>query len=320
MKKLLTLVLVAVLTFSLSGCGEASSALLAEESSKEAFYSFTDSENNSVVLKEKPKKVAVLFSSLADVWVTAGGKVDITVGETTDRGFADETAVLVDGGAGKTIDKEILIAEKPDFVICSADLEAQKETAELLRKNNIPVAEFRVDSFSDYLSMLKICTDITGNTTAYDEYGVSVQKKIDEIITKTSKEEIEEPKILFIRAGSGADSTKAKTAKDNFVCQMLNELGTYNIAENAPVLLDGLSTEEILRENPYYILVSTMGKEEAAKAYMESVMEDDVWSSLSAVKEDRFAFLPKELFQFKPNSRWAEAYEYLAKLIYPDLF
>ena len=36
-------------------------------------------------------------------------------------------------------------------------------------------------------------------------------------------------------------ATKAKTADENFVCKMLNELGTYNIAENAPILLDGLS-------------------------------------------------------------------------------
>ena len=45
----------------------------------------------------------------------------------------------------------------------------------------------------------------------------------------------------------------------------VKELGTYNIAENAPVLLDGLSQEEILMENPDYIFISTMGKEEAAR-------------------------------------------------------
>ena len=316
MKKLLTLILVFILTAGASGCGSVAPV----EIKPETFYTFTDSGDNEVVLNEQPKRVAVLFSSLADVWVTAGGTVDITVGESVERGFADENAALVDGGAGKTIDNERLIAEKPDFVLCSADLDGQKETAELLRKNNIPVAEFRVDNFDDYLSMLKICTDITGNIDAYEKHGAAVDKKIDEIISKAGKIGSTQPKILFIRAGSSADSTKAKTAKDNFVCQMLKDLDTYNIAENAPILLDGLSTEEILRASPDYIFVSTMGKEAAAKAYMESVTEDSVWSSMDAVKSGRFVFLPKELFQFKPNSRWAEAYEYLAKLIYPDLY
>ena len=122
---------------------------------------------------------------------------------------------------------------------------------------------------------------------------------------------------LFIRAGSKYSATKAKTAENNFVCVMLKELGTYNIAENAPVLLDGLSQEEILMENPDYIFISTMGKEEAARAYMDSVLQEEAWQHLDAVKEGRYAYLPKELFQFKPNKRWGEAYRYLADLLYP---
>lgn len=129
--------------------------------------------------------------------------------------------------------------------------------------------------------------------------------------------EAEQKRILFIRAGSKYSATKAKTAENNFVCVMLKELGTYNIAENAPVLLDGLSQEEILMENPDYIFISTMGKEEAARAYMDSVLQEEAWQHLDAVKEGRYAYLPKELFQFKPNKRWGEAYRYLADLLYP---
>ena len=44
----------------------------------------------------------MLFSSFADVWETAGGRVDITVGESVERGFAPEDVLLVDDGAGKT--------------------------------------------------------------------------------------------------------------------------------------------------------------------------------------------------------------------------
>lgn len=31
------------------------------------------------------------------------------------------------------------------------------------------------------------------------------------------------------------------------------------------------------------------------------------------------SYLPKELFQFKPNARWDEAYRYLAQLLYPEI-
>ena len=112
--------------------------------------------------------------------------------------------------------------------------------------------------------------------------------------------------------------TKAKTAEDHFACAMLKEMGTYNIAENAPALLDGLSFEEVLSEQPDFIFISTMGKEEAARAYMDSVLVEESWQGLTAVQGGNYAYLPKELFQFKPNARWAEAYRYLAGLLYPE--
>jgi len=282
-----------------------------------AWYTFTDDAGQQVVLYEKPKKVAVLFSSFADIWVTAGGSVAVTVGETVERGFAGEEALLVDGGAGKTIDAELLLAAQPDFVIGSADLEGQAAACRLAEKAGIPSALLRVDSLQDYLRVLKIFTEITGNDEAYAVYGEQVQAQVNALLETTAAGG--EKEILFVRAGSKASATKAKTAAENFVCVMLNELGAHNIAEDAPVLLDGLSLEEILLRNPDYIFISTMGSEAEAKAYMESVFEEEGWKDLAAVEEKNYVFLPKELFHFKPNARWAEAYTYLAELLYPEL-
>ena len=61
-----------------------------------------------------------------------------------------------------------------------------------------------------------------------------------------------------------------------------------------------------------------MGDEEAAKSYMLELFAAEGWKDLTAVKENRYVFLPKDLFHFKPNARWADAYRYLAELLYPD--
>lgn len=283
----------------------------------EEAYTFLDDAGQEITLEQKPQKVAVLLSSFVDIWQTAGGGVDITVGESVERALVNEADVLlVDGGAGKTIDNELLISYEPDFVICSMDIAAQAEAAEFCNQAGIPAAQFHVDSFEEYLNMLKICTDILGTPQNYETYGVQVETRIEEILASAQMKEPKE--ILFIRAGSKYSATKAKTAKDNFVCVMLRELGTYNIAENAPVLLDGLSIEEILLEDPDMIFITTMGDEEAAKAYMMGVLQEEQWQQLSAVQEGNYYFLPKDLFHFKPNARWAEAYEYLLDLLYPE--
>ncbi|MBQ8599853.1 MAG: ABC transporter substrate-binding protein [Clostridia bacterium] len=286
---------------------------------EEILYAFSDDAGNIVGLSAAPQKVAVLFSSFAEVWNLAGGEVAISVGESVERGFCDADTLLVDNGAGKTIDTERLLSYEPDLVIGSADIEAHAETAALLKNAGIPCALFRTETFGDYLRMLQICTDITGDSDAYMTYGIGVQQKIDELLTRISAL-AEEPRVLFIRSGSGASSAKAKTAGQHFAAAMLEELGAYNIADDAPVLLDGLSLEAILREDPAVIFVSTMGDETAAKTYMNSLLEQPSWQALSAVQNGSYNYLPKDLFQYKPNARWAEAYEYLAELLYPETF
>ena len=308
------MILCALLLISVSaGCAREN-----DEGSGEPYYIFTDSEGREIVLAEKPEKIAVLFSSYAEVWRLAGGSVDITVGESIERGFADNDAELVDSGAGKTINNESLVLCKPDFVIASADIKAHTDTAAILSDAGIPCALFRVDTFSEYLTMLKICTDITGSNDAYEANGIKVRDEIDAILSAAESAE-HEPKILFIRSGSGGSSAKAKTAEQHFAAAMLSELGAYNIADNVPVLLDGLSLEEILAEAPAHIFISTMGDETAARAYMDSVLAQNAWSALTAVKMGEYTYLPKDMFQFKPNARWADAYRYLAQVLYPEL-
>ena len=46
--------------------------------------------------------------------------------------------------------------------------------------------------------------------------------------------------------------------------------------------------------------------------------DNPVWQELSAVKNDQVYFLEKSLFHNKPNSRFAEAYQKLAEILYPD--
>ena len=281
--------------------------------------SFTDSMNHLVSLDKTPETVAVLFSSYAEIWNLAGGTVSVTVGESVERGFASAETLLVDDGAGKTIDMELLLAAQPDFVIGSADIDAQVEACGLLRQAGIPAALFRVDTFSDYLSMLKICTQITGDAQAYETHGTAVKEHIDAILAAAQTQQSQQKDILFIRAGSQYSSTKAKRAPDNFVCIMLDELGAHNIADEAEVLLDGLSLEEILLQDPAHIFLTTMGSEQAAVSYIGELFSQDGWKDLTAVKQEHYKFLEKELFHFKPNARWAEAYESLAKLLYPEL-
>ena len=307
-KRILSLTLALLLLIALSAC------TVRDTGTKASHLTFSDSLGNEVVLSDSPKKVAVLFSSFAEVWTLAGGDVDVTVGESIERGFVSDDTTLVDAGAGKTIDIEALIASSPDFVICSADIEAQLSAAEILKESEIPVACFRTETFDEYLNMLDICTKITNRRDLYAKNGTDVKARIDKLLASFDNKEYKN--ILFIRAGSSSSSTKAKTSSQHFAASMLSELGLHNIADDAPILLDGLSIEEIITRNPDFIFISTMGNEAAAQKNMDELLTSPEWQSLDAVRDGRYVYLPKSLFHFKPNSRWDEAYEFLIDFVY----
>lgn len=283
-------------------------------------YSFTDSAQRLVTLEKRPERVAVLFSSFADIWQLAGGKTDITVGEAVERGFADDTAVLVDPGSGHTtIDLETLIASKPDLVIGTADYPCQRDAVTFCDSAGIPSAVFRVESVDDYVSVLEIMCNITGKTENFKTYGTDVKARADAVINSVSDVVTEKKTILFVRAGTSSKSTKAKTTDDNFVCRMLSELGAENIADSDTGLTGNLSIEAIVDENPDFLFITTMGDEEAAKDYMESLLETEGWRDLDCVRNGHYYFLPKDRFHYKPNAHWADAYGYLADILYPEL-
>lgn len=276
---------------------------------------YIDDTGTCVSIPYQPKKVAVLLSSYAEIWQLAGGEVAVTVGESVERGIVGSDAVIVGEGSGKNINLEMLVAQEPDFVLCSADQEGQAEVAATLNAAGIPTAACRVDCFEDYLTLLRLCCTITGNDAAFEQYGTALKTEIDAILAEKHDEALQ---ILFLRAGSSASSTKARSASDHFAAAMLAELGAKNLADSVPVLLDGLSLETILMADPDAIFISLMGNTEASQAYVESLFTQEGWRDLRAVQNDSYYFLPKELFHYKPNARWAEAYGYLASLLYGD--
>ena len=307
-KSIIIAVVIVVLLIFISGAVETNKP----ESSGE-YFTFTDSEGEIVELSHKPQKTAVLFSSLAECWIEAGGEVYVTVRESVERGLVKEETELVDKGAGKTVDTEKLISLEPDFVICSADIASHRDVASALKKAKIPVAMLRMDTFEDYLTILRTLTKITGKTENYEQFGESAKSEIEKIISNGKREN--NPKILFVRSGSSYSSAKAKKADDNFAAKILEDFGCVNIADKAEVLLDNLSAEVILKENPQYIFVSVMGDYDNSKVYMQELLAKKEYASLDAVKNGRVFFLPKELFQYKPCGRWAESYRYISSIL-----
>ena len=303
----------AALALLLSGCAGVPAASSGAPSPAGAL-TMTDSRGQTVVLRARPAKVAALMGSYAQVWLLAGGDLAGTTEDALERGIDLPAGTEVIGSV-KEPNVERLLAMEPDLVLLSTDIESHTQVAETLEAAGIPCAFFRVETFEEYLTMLKSCTSLTGRADLYEENGERIAQRIEAVKAKASAEEAH-PTVLLIRALS----TKAKALpEDNMVSLMVAELGADSITARQPSLLEELSMESILQEDPGYILAVPMGDTEEAKAALAASIEaDPAWSSLSAVKSGRYIVLDKELFHYKPNNRWAESYEALYEILYSD--
>ncbi len=270
----------------------------------------TDSLGKEVAFSEKPGNVVVIGSSLTDVWLLTGGALVGTSEDSFDRDFNLDENVVKNVGSYKDPNVEEILALNPDLVVMSSLITSQNGLRNTLESVGVKTVDANINSFDDYLDVLKDFSDINEASTIYKTYGTDVDTEISAIKDKASSM----PKTTGLMLRTSTSTLKA-LPYDNFAVGMMNDLGIENIAdiEGNQAILDDLNIEKILEEDPYYIFLVIMGSE--SNASMEQInnyiAQNPAWNTLTAVKEGRFITLPKEYFHNKPNEEWADAYQYM---------
>lgn len=272
----------------------------------------TDSLGNSAHIPSNARIVSC-YGSFSECWLLSGGILaGVTEDALTERGL-DTSAVSV--GTVKDINSELLISLSPDYVILSSEIASHSRLAEALETAGISCGFFKIDTFSDYADLMRQFCSINHRDDLYKKNVEDVSEKINALLSSIPEES--DKTYLVMRAYS--NGIKVKT--DNIADNILKEFNLKSIVDNDPSVLKDLSAEHILKQDPDYIFVITMGDEEAAYNYLSEMTKNNpAWNELKAVKNNNYIILPKELFHYKPNNRWNESYEYIAKIIYPQIF
>lgn len=288
-----------------------------KQTKEESYTVIKDSTGRKVKIKKEPEKVVALSASLSDVWLLSGGELCGTTADVLEEEVVHENLnkkEIKNVGSVKHPDLDAILSLKPDLVLVSGNIEEQMDTAETLKEEKIPYYIVRMNTLDDFLTVLKEMTEVTGEEDNYEEYG----EKADYLLKQVPKGR--KISALVLRAYS--TDVKVKT-EENVVCNILQDIGVENVASNNKNLVENKtpSLEAISKSDPDYIFVTTMGDRKLALKKLHDTLETESgWEDLKAVKEKRFVILPKELYQYKPNSRWSEAYEYILSIVYPDTF
>ena len=250
-----------------------------------------------------------LSKSVAEMWLLAGGEI----AATTDDGLELEGAKnAVSVGGLTTASLEAILSVSPELVIMTLDIPLHKKINASLRDFGIKTYIADVKSFADYEKVMSDFTALTGRKDLYEKNVLQVKRAIEKVVKKAGAPVGAAPATyLFLRVSS----TKNKVLKDHFANEIFRDFGLKSIvSDDSP--LDEIGIEAIVNADPDYIFVVAQGDQKRAdEAFYKAYKSNPAWAGLTAVKNDRVFMLPKELFNYKPNASWAQAYEVVGNLI-----
>jgi iron complex transport system substrate-binding protein len=289
------------------------------ENTEEA-VTYMDPKGNETTITKNPKRVIVLMNSILDMWYMAGGEA---IGRVSGSTNVPEAAIeLTDLGKITSLNLEMILSLEPELIVISSTYSASEDVKKLADENGIECAliDSSVEPYKSFEKTLYLFALMNGTEEKFMTDIEKIVEDCDAIIEKANEvEEKPSAAILF---------TSTKSIKLNsditLTGDMFKLMGGENIAmdavEKGAKYVD-YSFEVMLQKDPDFILITTMGNEEACKAnFEENVATKDAWATLTAVKEGNVYYMPKDLFMYKPNARYAEAFEYLGKIIYPSVF
>lgn len=268
----------------------------------------TDVAGSQLSLNQKPSRVIALYGSFADLWYEAGGEL---VGICEASRLPEQAANVERVGSMSTPNVEAILALQPDLVIVREGYEKQQALIPILQDNDIAVYQANYNNFDEMSKVFKDFCTLNQNDELYGQ-------KIDPIIAEIKSITSHSHQFSYLLLFSTSKSVSAKD--DNTAAEIINATGGDNITSQYQIADEKtkqFSFEKVLEADPDYIFVQTMGSVEDAKARLEEdIYSNPAWSSLTAVKEGRFYYLPKDLFLYKPNLRYAEAYQYISDILH----
>ncbi len=294
------------------------------------FKDATSTDGSTVTIKKNPAKVLNLYASFTTLWYEAGGSVIGCIGGTSSQELYKEyigrditkdegMTVVATSSSGKKWDTEKIVALNPELIICSTAMSGYSTVEAPAKAANIPVIAVKYDDFSDYLKWFKVFCHLSGHPELWDSVAMKALDDVVDVLCEIPDEGA--PRVFSMFAN--ASKLEANTSL-TVVGGMVSAMKAKNIVDDwensAGAGRLEINLETVFAANPDIIVVQCHAGIDAAKEQVKKTYGDNpVWQSLSAVQNGKVFYLEKTLFHNKPNSRFAEAYQKLAEILYPDV-
>lgn len=272
----------------------------------------TDGAGRDVKIEAAAQRIVSLSPSNTEI-LFAVGAGDTVVADTTYCDYPEKAAKLpkIGGFSADSISVETIVSLKPDLVLAEAS--GQETVIEALEKANIPVVAVKSSSFDDVYANIEMVGKITGHgeeaialVDTMKARVAAVQDKIKDI------SQADRPTVFW----EVWDEPLMTAGPNTFISQMITQAGGINLFADATEDYPSVSSEEVIKRNPDFIMgPDTMGE----KLTTDKLASQPGWEKVNAVTNNQIVLLDGNMSS-RPGPRIVDVVESIAKALYPNIF
>jgi iron complex transport system substrate-binding protein len=263
------------------------------------------------VMTSPPQRIISLAPNITEILfnLDLGEKV---VGVTRYCDFPDKALKKEKIGGMIDLNLEKIIALKPDLIIGFRGNPLR--IIERLRDLHLPlfVLEMGTNLETVFIVIEKIGT-ITQNDKRADILVESLKKRYDK--TQAALRDVQhEPRVFLSIHGTGLWTC----GKGSFLNDLVGKARGVNIAGNIPRKWLHYNREQLIHDNPEFIIILSKSQTEFSKV-REWIKNEAHLKGIKAVESDSIYFLDENIAT-RPGPRLIDALEELARILHPQFF
>jgi len=309
LRKILVFILTLALLFAFTACQTQQPAAPApiEQPAADTKIEITDLKGRKVTLVKIPERIVSLSPGNTEI-LYAVGAGDKVVGVTSFDDYPAEVKDVEKIGTFEGPNLELIQKADPDVVLAGGYI--QEDLIASLEQLNIPVVSTEATDFNSIFDSIALIGKLSGNDQKAEEVVKGMKDKIAEIQDKVKGQT---PKSVFYVVWTDPLTT---AGSGTFINDVIKAAGGTNTAEKVAYWAK-YSTEELIKDNPDYLLSSVFASNEGVTA--DFYKESPIFKNLDSVKNSRVYLMSDDNVISRPGPRIVQAIEEIAKVLHGDV-
>lgn len=278
----------------------------------EAPIVLTDDLGNEITLEGPAQKIVSLSPSMTES-LFALGAGDRIIARESNSTYPEEAQEIEDIGAiweGLPVEK--IVSLEPDLVV-AAEIISPDQVNQLRDVGLTVFWQENPEDFQGLYENLEEIARLVDQGPEEDELVSSLKERVSAVEKKL--EEVDEEPLVFYELDATDPSNPYTVGAGSFISYIINKAGGQNLGDALEGGYPQISSEEIIAQDPDYILLGDAQYGVTAQA----VAERPGWDQLTAVQEGRVVEINDDLVSL-PGPRLVEGLEEVAKKIHPEVF